>query len=572
LGLEERTVRNMPDHERTAKTGLSRRRLLKAGAAAGVSAALAGAGTGAAAAAPGAGRKPVFYGSKSEEEQLLFVNGKIHTFDADNSVVSSVAIRNGRFAGVGKGARAGGPGTKVINLKGRTVLPGLIDNHTHLVLVGNRPGYHVLAEDVFTADDLVARFIDRMNAMDVPPGALMTTIGPIAAQQFPGNALPSRAQLDAIPRPVYLQAAQGGVRTNTAGFQYLVSRGIVPSNPAPPALPEVPATASLQLLRATLLTPETRRRTTFDAMQYYNGLGLTTHADVGAFQSDTPLSPGGGGIANENNYTMHFPFIQLNDAGRLPARLRINFLHQDPATDPTLPTLAPRLRNAFKFFGDDWVKTAGIGEFIGGGLFGLRAVADAGWRGEDHALSLNAVTTHIVNRETIQAEGHDIRGLRWILSHVPVLTPDLINRWQDLGGGFDVGWGPTRNGTNVGPQYRMIIDSGINVGYHADGGDITVINPWLNFYTMTTGRNLAGATILDPAQRCTRQEVIWLATRANKWFVQEDDLGSIEVGNHADLIVLDRDFFTCPDEEIKQIKSLLTVIGGAVKHDAGVLK
>jgi len=559
----------MSRDQQDAGTRLSRRGLLKSGAAAGLAAALGVPQAALAATGRPSSRSSIEPAAAGPggEPNLVFVNGRIHTFDAASSVVSSVAIRNGRFSAVGTGAQAPGPGTKVINLKGRTVLPGLIDNHTHLVLVGNRPGFHVLAEDVFTADDLVTRFVQKIDEMDVPPGEIMTTIGPIAAQQFAGNALPARQVLDAIPRPVYLQAAQGGVRTNTAGLAYLVARGITPT-----AAGEAPAGASLQLLRATLLTPETRRRTTFDAMQYYNGFGLTTHADVGAFQADTPST----GIASENNYTMHFPFIELHREGRLPARLRINFLHQDPASNTTpsdaaLPTLMPRLRNAFQFFGNDMIKTAGIGEFIGGGLTGLRAVADAGWRGEDHALSLNAVTNHIVNRETIQAEGHDIRDLRWILSHVPQLTPELIQRWGALGGGFDVGWGPTRGGTNAGPPYRMIIDSGINVGYHADGGDITVINPWLNFYTMVTGRNLAGASILDPNQLCTRQEVIWLATRANKWFVQEDDLGSIEVGNRADLAVLDRDFFTCPDEEIKVIRSDLTVIGGKVAHDSGVV-
>ncbi|HEX5997424.1 MAG TPA: amidohydrolase family protein [Jiangellales bacterium] len=130
---------------------------------------------------------------------------------------------------------------------------------------------------------------------------------------------------------------------------------------------------------------------------------------------------------------------------------------------------------------------------------------------------------------------------------------DLLNRWHALGGGLFVGWGPTRTGTNVGPAYRTVLDHGIRVGYHADGGDITVINPRLNFYTMTTGRNLAGAHILGD-QMISRQEVLWLATVANKWSIGEDDLGSIEVGNHADLVVLDRDYFAVPDEEIKQIR------------------
>ena len=120
---------------------------------------------------------------------------------------------------------------------------------------------------------------------------------------------------------------------------------------------------------------------------------------------------------------------------------------------------------------------------------------------------------------------------------------------------------------NVGPAYRMLLANGIPLGYHSDGGDITVINPWLNFYTMITGKNLRG-DVINAGQTLTREETLWLATAANKWFIQEDDLGSIEVGNHADVAVLDRDFFRVPDEEIKQVRSVLTIVGGRVVHDA----
>src|SRR3989442_10527054 len=120
-----------------------------------------------------------------------------------------------------------------------------------------------------------------------------------------------------------------------------------------------------------------------------------------------------------------------------------------------------------------------------------------------------------------------------------------------VGVGGGVGGGPLRNGTTRGPPYRMLMTHPIRKGYHSDGGDITVINPWLNFYTIITGKNLAGQQILGD-QMLTRQETLWLATSANKWFIREDDIGTIEPGNRADLAVLDRDYFAVPDEEIKR--------------------
>ena len=254
----------------------------------------------------------------------------------------------------------------------------------------------------------------------------------------------------------------------------------------------------------------------------------------------------------------------------MPARLRIDFLHQDPPNaNPPLPTLGPRLRNSFPFFGDEWIKTGGIGEFTGGGVEGLRAIAKAGWRAEDHALSLPMVTNLSKDRETVNGE-IPLSGLRWIISHIPEFPVDLANRMNAMGMGVLVGWGPLRTGTNVGPPYRMLMNHAIKKGYHSDGGDITVINPWLNFSTMTTGRNLAGQDILGD-QALTRQEALWLATAANKWFIREDDIGSIETGNRGDVAVLDRDCFTVSDEDFKRTRSMLTVVGGRIVHNDGIV-
>jgi predicted amidohydrolase YtcJ len=493
---------------------------------------------------------------------LALVNGKIHTMDPNNRVVSQVLIQNGRFAAVGNNISLPRGRVRRIDLKGRTVIPGLIDAHNHIVLVGNRPGWHTPLEHVFTIPDAIAALNARSAA--VPPGEFITTIGPVSAMQFMERRLPTLAELDAVNRPVYIQAAQGGARTNSQGKRWLEARGVTIAADGAIAGPAL--AAALLALRKELLTPETRKRSALDALKYYAELGITTHRDCGAFHSDGPS----GGIANENIYTMHNPFLALHREGTLPARLRIEFAHQDsPAANPPLPTLSQRLKNSFPFYGDEWIRTGGIGEFTGGGVEGLRAIAMAGWRAEDHALNLAGVTNLVKDRETVNAE-IPLSGLRWIISHVPALPLDLANRMDAMGMGVLVGWGPLRNGIDVGPPYRMLMNHHIRKGYHSDGGDITVINPWLNFSTIVTGRNLAGQPILGD-QTLMRQEILWLATAASKWFIWEDDLGSIEIGNHGDLVVLDRDYFTVSDEDLKRTRSLLSVIAGNVVHNDRIL-
>jgi predicted amidohydrolase YtcJ len=493
---------------------------------------------------------------------LLLVNGKIHTMDPGNRVVSQALIQNGRFTNVANNIPTPRGNIRRVDLKGRIVIPGLIDAHNHIVLVGNRPGWHTPLEHVFTIPDAIAALRERST--EVPADEFITAIGPISAMQFMERRLPTLAELDGVNRPVYIQAAQGGTRTNSQGKAWLAAKGVMVG--ADGAITGPSLQTALLTLRRELLTPETRKRGALDALKYYARLGITTIRDCGAFHSDGPS----GGVANENTYTMHNPFLALHSEGVMPVRLRIDFLHQDPPNaNPPLPTLSQRLKNSFPFFGDDWLKTGGVGEFTGGGIEGLRAIAKAGWRAEDHALSLAMVTNEIKDRETVNAE-IPLSGLRWIISHIPEFPIDLANRMNAMGMGVLVGWGPLRNGTNVGPPYRMLMSHPIKKGYHSDGGDITVINPWLNFFTIATGRNLAGQQILGD-QMLTRQEVLWLATAANKWFIWEDNIGSIEVGNHGDLAVLDRDCFSVSDEDFKRTRSLLTVVGGKVVHNDGVL-
>jgi predicted amidohydrolase YtcJ len=554
---------------------LSRRQLLGAGAAAGVAAAFSGPGA-RALMAQGAAR-----GAAAANPELVFVNGRIHTMDRSNTIVNTVSIRNGRFSAVGGAAPRAAPGIRVIDLKGRTAVPGIIDNHNHIVLMGNRPGYHTPLENAFSIRDVQETYAARAKA--IPRGAWITTIGGFHRNHLvpPSQPprLPTLAELDeALPNnPVYLsESFNGPSATNSLGKKFFESQTPpIPVGADGAIANGAPATGRATLaLRQTLLTPDQRKRGTVDALAYGLGLGVTTHLDQGAFQATNTPSDG---AAHEDNYAMNQPFFALHAEGKLTARLRINFLHQDAS--PDLSTLTERLKYSFKFFGDDMVRTGGIGEFIAGGagptspfVEAAKRIARAGWRAEVHSLSRTDFEQEIAGYEAAHAES-PITDLRWVVAHVPFITEPWVNRLKALGGGLSLTSWRYLAGTaeNNGPPFRMIVNNGIHAGMSSDGMQIAPMNPWLHMYYAATGLN-ARQVLINGGQQITRQEVLKLYTAGNGWFLREEEqIGTIEAGRLADMAVLSHDYFTVPDEDLKKIRSIVTVVGGRIVHDAGGL-
>jgi predicted amidohydrolase YtcJ len=512
-------------------------------------------------------------------EELVLVNGRIHTMDDRNTIAGTLSIRNGRFFTVDAAAPAPRPGTRVIDLKGRTAVPGIIDNHNHIVLMGNRPGYHLPLENASSIAEVQERVAAR--AMALPRQAWITTIGGFHRNQFfPAEAnprLPTLAELDtaAPDNPVYIsEAFMGPSAANSRAKAFFERQSppiVVGEDGSIAAGAQATGRATLAL-RQTLLTFDERKRGASEAMAYGLSLGVTTHLDQGAFQrTNTP----GDGAAHEDNYTMHAPFLALHEQGNLSARLRINFLHQDATAD--LPTLTERLKHSFKFFGDDMVRTGGIGEFIAAPVptspfvEAARLVARAGWRAEVHSLSATDFQQEIAGYETAHAE-FPISNLRWVVAHVPFITEPWLNRLKTLGGGVSLtGWRylagtPEQNG----PPFRMIVTNGIHAGMSSDGMQIAPMNPWLHMYYATTGLN-ARQRLINGGQQITRQEALKLYTASNGWFLREENqIGTIEPGKLADVVVLSDDYFTVPDEKLKKIRSLLTIVGGRIVHDAGI--
>jgi hypothetical protein len=220
-------------------------------------------------AASGPGRSSVAAGNRgndndSGDQGLALVNGRIHTMDDRRSVVSAVLIRNGRIEQLG--GRVSTTDATVVNLRGRTVVPGIIDSHDHIVLVGNRPGYHTPLEDVTSLRGLLDRY--RLRRKDVPPGQFITTIGPVSIMQLaPDRRLPTLAELDAaVPdRPVYIHPAihpASGSVTNTLGKQFFEAAPlpVVVGADGSIAANEPGQGRAVLALRHAFLTPESRRR------------------------------------------------------------------------------------------------------------------------------------------------------------------------------------------------------------------------------------------------------------------------------------------------------------------------
>jgi predicted amidohydrolase YtcJ len=312
-------------------------------------------------------------------------------------------------------------------------------------------------------------------------------------------------------------------------------------------------------------------------MAYSASVGLTTHLDQVLFPTPGPLHPAQV-LSNLDHYRMYDPWLDLHRRGETIIRLQMNFLHNQ--SDPDLPELKERLRNQFQFFGDDMMMTGSIGEWaapLGAGpvwFEAQRLVAQARWRNENSVQNLAGLEQVVAAYEAVNAE-FGITDLRWMVHHVPFVTTDLLSRLQALGCGVSMAayrWVTSVPGDSaVGAPFRTIVDHGIQAGIHGDGVHIAPLSPWPHLYYATTGRNSFGDQV-NEGQHLTRTEALRLFTHENAWFLRmEDRLGTIETGRLADLVVLDRNYFTVPDEQVKQIRSELTIVDGTIVHDTGAL-
>ena len=291
---------------------------------------------------------------------------------------------------------------RVINLGGRTAVPGLVDNHNHFLLLGLRPGHDTRLETAASIADVQAAI--RARTKTVKAGEFITAMGGWTPAQFAENRLPTLAELDAAApnNPVLVfQAFTGPAVDQYAGQELLHQQrrhgrccdGNIAANG--------PSIAALNALRA-IQTFDDKKQGTLDAMAYSASVGVTTNVDMGGF-----VLPGTPNIqdsdvfdtlASWDPFTAYDPLLALHDEGKVSVRVRIFFLSMDQNAD--VPLTTQRVLNAFSNFGDDMVRTSGIGEFATSWphcsatpfptnfVTALSIVAQRGWAFQQHSLSL----------------------------------------------------------------------------------------------------------------------------------------------------------------------------------------
>ena len=520
------------------------------------------------------------------EQTLVLKNGQILTMDRSNTIARSIVIRNGHIVQLGQSSDWEALSHKgcqeVIDLRGRTVIPGLIDSHIHFVRQGLAPGHDVRhIETVFTISDLQALLGKR--AATLPESEWITVIGGFAVEQFKEGRLPTMDELDvAVPQhPVYMQKGFAGpAMTNSVGKAFFKEKGVTVSEDGK-FKPGEETHSAFDALKAEQ-TFEDQKQTTRALMRYANRVGLTTVLDEGG----TPF-PGAALFTPQRDYEA---LLDLWRKGESTVRIRAQFSVFDAKKGDG--ELEDQIEHAWYRFGDNMFRITALGEhvvtFPREGIVNpayaskVQKIAQHGWSHEQHSVSFEENKQHIAAIGTVHAK-FPITDLRWSLAHVFEMGKDgdltHLNHLKSLGMGVRVqnqGYtvptdrfplGRTLGGKNAGPLYRTLVDSGIPIGAGTDGSLLGPMNPWLSIYFMVSGKDSSG-NLVNPGQMITRMEALRLYTMGSAWFsFDESRLGSLEPGKLADLVVLSEDYLTVPEANIRALHSVLTIVGGKIVHE-----
>ncbi|WP_442782391.1 amidohydrolase [Collimonas fungivorans] len=538
---------------------------------------------------------------KTISADMILLNGRFHTVDKAQPLATAVAIQDGKFIAVGdaeEAMRHRGAATQVIDLNGRTAIPGLNDSHLHLIRGGLNYNLELRWEGVPSLADALRML--KEQALRTPHPQWVRVVGGWTEFQFAEKRMPTLEEINAAApdTPVFVLHLYDRALLNRAALRAV---GYTKDTPNPPGgeiqrdaagnpTGMLIAKPNAMILYATLakgpaLPHELQVNSTRQFMRELNRLGLTSAIDAG------------GGF---QNYPEDYAIIdQLARDQQLTIRIAYNLFTQRKGQE--LEDFQKWTSMVTPGQGDDFYRHNGAGEML---VFSAADFEDfleprpelaAGMEDElekvvRHLVSqrwpfrLHATYNESISRmlDVFEKVNREIPfdGLHWIFDHAETITPQNIERVRVLGGGiaiqhrmaFQGEYFVDRYGAEAAahtPPIARMLEMGVPVGAGTDATRVASYNPWTALYWLVSGRTVGGMKLYDSAARLPRETALELWTNGSAWFSSEQGKkGRIRQGQLADLAVLSADFFSIDEDSIKALESVLTVVGGKIVYGA----
>jgi len=534
--------------------------------------------------------------------ELILHGGRFTTLDRSQPEAQAVAISGGRFSAVGSAAEVlalAGPSTRVIDVHGRRVLPGLIDNHLHIIRGGLNYNLELRWDGVRSLADAMAML--KAQVAITPAPQWVRVVGGFTEHQFAEKRLPTIDELNAVApdTPVFLLHLYDRAILNGAALRAV---GYTRETPEPPGgditrdgagnpTGLLLAKPNAAILYATLakgpkLPFDYQLNSTRHFMRELNRLGVTGAIDAG------------GGF---QNYPEDYAVIEkLAAENQLTIRLAYNLFTQKPKQEKD--DFLNWTRTSKYKQGDDYFRHNGAGEML---VFSaadfedfrqprpdmppqmegeleevVRILAENRWPWRMHATYDETISRALDVFEKVNRD-IPLDGLHWFFDHAETISERSIDRIAALGGGVAVQHRMAYQGeyfverygaaaAQATPPVARILEKGVKTSAGTDATRVASYNPWVSLSWLITGKTVGGLGI-TPRRNCLdRETALRMWTEHVTWFSNEEgNKGQIKVGQLADVIVPDRDFFGCAEDDIADTTSLLTIVGGRVVYGAG---
>ncbi|GAB2859052.1 amidohydrolase [Pseudoduganella ginsengisoli] len=539
------------------------------------------------------------------QADLILTNGKIATMAKPGEFVQAVAIKDGKIAATGTSARMlklKGSATSIVDVQGKTVIPGLNDSHTHVIREGLNYNMELRWDGVTSLKRAMQML--KEQAARTPDGEWVKVVGGWTEHQFEEKRLPTLDEInEAVPdKPVFILYLYGLGYLNKKGIETLgyskdtrYQDGEVQLDAQGQPTGLLVAKPNAMVLYSTLgKTSKLGRADQLNSTVHYyrelNRLGVTSAVDAG-----------GGGQAFPDDYGVS---IELAKEGKLTVRTSYYLFAQKPGKElQDFQRWVERTqlnKNDHMFYpngfnaeggGENLVWSAGdfenflqprpeLPEHMEGELESVLSLLVANrWPFRIHATYAESIERDLAVIEKVNKKT-PFNGLRWIVDHGETMTDDQIRRIKKLGGGIAVQnrmyfqgeayWQQYGPQTRQMPPIRKMLDLGVPVGLGTDGTRVSSYNPWPSLYWAVTGKSAGGLPMWQAKDVLSRYNALRLMTQGSAWMSGEEKVkGKIAPGQYADLVVLPDDYFSMPAEKIKNLESVLTIVNGKVVYGAG---